>query len=259
MRPLSEIGRALVGCARIRASPSEYLRVALTNSPGEFKAFGFNVEAPDSSAFAYLYEEIGIYESYVFDARTDRPTIVDCGANIGLATLWFKNRYPRARILAFEPNPEAADVLDDALRRNDIEGVELHRVALGLEEGVRSLYAPLGHRASASASLDADHNPGSVEVAVVEVRRLSSFLPQRVDLPKIDVEGSEHAVLTDLDAAGVLHRCTTMIIEYGLGDRPDLSQVLEILVRNRFRYRIQGERHSDFHTRSNILIRAESA
>jgi FkbM family methyltransferase len=257
VRPLSTIGRALVGCARIRVSPSEYLRVALANSPGEFKAFGFNVLAPDSRAFAYLHEEIGIYQSYVFDARTDRPTIMDCGANIGLATLWFKKRYPRARILAFEPNPEAADVLDDALRRNDIEGVEVHRVAFGLEEGLRVLYAPIGHSASASASLDADYNLGSVEVAVVEVRRLSSFLPQHVDLLKLDVEGSEHAVLTELDAAGVLRRCTAIIVEYGLGDNPDLSRGRQILERNRFRYRIQGQRSVDFRKRSNILIRAE--
>jgi FkbM family methyltransferase len=217
-------------------SPSEYLRVALTNSPSEFKAFAFDVLAPDSRPLAHLHEEIGIYGRYVFDARTDRPTIVDCGANIGLATLWFKSRYPGARILAFEPNPESADVLDDALRRNAIECVEVHRVALGLEGGLRSLYAPGGHKASASASLDADHNLGSVEVAVVEVRRLSSFLPQQVDLFKIDVEGSEHAVLTGLDAAGVLHRCTAIIIEYGLDDNPDphessrfLSKIVSVI------------------------------
>jgi FkbM family methyltransferase len=233
------------------------LRVALTNSAGKYKAFGFDVLAPDSRAFAYLYEEIGIYESYTFDAQTDQPTIVDCGANIGLATLWFKNRYPRARVLAFEPNPEAADVLDDALQRNDIDGVEVHRVALGLAEGLSPLYAPVGHRASASASLDAHHDLSSVEVAVVEVRRLSSFLPERVDLLKIDVEGSEDAVLTELDAAGVLNRCIAVIVEYGLGDTPDLGRVLQMLERNHFRYRIQGQRDVDFNRRSNILIHAQ--
>ena len=166
-------------CAFACTPPLAYLRVALTNSPGTYKAFGFDVLVPDSEAFAYLYEEIAIYGSYAFDTRTDRPTIVDCGANIGLATLWFKQRYPRARILAFEPNPEAADVLDDALRRNDVDGVEVHRVALGLEEGLSPLYAPIGHRASASASLDASHDPGFVEVARVEVRRSRTSFPLR--------------------------------------------------------------------------------
>jgi FkbM family methyltransferase len=259
MRPLSVIARALLACTRRHGSPREYLRVALCNSPGTYKAFGFDVLAPDSNAFAYLYEEIAIYESYAFEARTDQPTIVDCGANIGLSTLWFKNRYPRAHILAFEPNPEAADVLDDALRRNDIDGVEVHRVALGVEEGFFPLYAPIGHRASASASLDASHDPGSDEVARVEVRRLSNFLPPQVDLLKLDVEGSEDAVLTELDAAGALDRCTAVIIEYELGDPPGLSRVLEILERNHFRYRIQGQRNVDFRKRSNILIHAQQA
>jgi FkbM family methyltransferase len=34
------------------------------------------------------------------------PVILDCGANIGLASIWFALRYPRARIYAIEPEPD---------------------------------------------------------------------------------------------------------------------------------------------------------
>ena len=203
MRPLSVIARALLACTRRHGSPREYFRVALCNSPGTYKAFGFDVLAPDSNAFAYLYEEIAIYESYAFEARTDQPTIVDCGANIGLSTLWFKNRYPRAHILAFEPNPEAADVLDDALRRNDIDGVEVHRVALGVRRAFFR-FTPLSAielappRPSTPATIRAlTRWPGS------KCDDSRTSFPQ-VDLLKLDVEGSEDAVLTELDAAGAL-------------------------------------------------------
>jgi FkbM family methyltransferase len=34
------------------------------------------------------------------------PLIIDAGANIGLATVWFAQRFPRARVLAVEPDAE---------------------------------------------------------------------------------------------------------------------------------------------------------
>jgi FkbM family methyltransferase len=52
------------------------------------------------------------YESAL--ARGQVPTIVDAGAHIGLATLWFATKFPRARIFAVEPAAENFEIL----RRN---------------------------------------------------------------------------------------------------------------------------------------------
>ena len=52
------------------------------------------------------------YESAL--ARGQVPIIVDAGAHIGLATLWFATQFPRARILAVEPAAENFEIL----RRN---------------------------------------------------------------------------------------------------------------------------------------------
>lgn len=43
-----------------------------------------------------------------------QPVIIDCGANIGLASIWFAIQFPKARIYAVEPDPENLDLL----RRN---------------------------------------------------------------------------------------------------------------------------------------------
>jgi FkbM family methyltransferase len=42
------------------------------------------------------------YEELVRQGKT--PIIIDAGANIGLASLWFAERYPRARLYAVEPD-----------------------------------------------------------------------------------------------------------------------------------------------------------
>jgi FkbM family methyltransferase len=40
-----------------------------------------------------------------------RPIIVDAGANIGAATIWFGTKYPEAKIIAIEPDENNLDVL----------------------------------------------------------------------------------------------------------------------------------------------------
>lgn len=44
-------------------------------------------------------------------ARGVRPVIIDCGANIGLASIWFANRFPDALIYAIEPEPDNFAIL----------------------------------------------------------------------------------------------------------------------------------------------------
>ena len=39
------------------------------------------------------------------------PLIVDCGANIGLASIWYAQKFPRAKIVALEPEPENFRIL----------------------------------------------------------------------------------------------------------------------------------------------------
>ena len=44
-------------------------------------------------------------------AEGKRPVIIDAGANIGAASLWFHRLYPEAAIVAIEPEPDNARVL----------------------------------------------------------------------------------------------------------------------------------------------------
>src|SRR5262245_29502721 len=53
-----------------------------------------------------------IFEEKIYGFRCDEPSpyILDCGAHIGLASLYLKEHLPSARIHAFEADPDLADL-----------------------------------------------------------------------------------------------------------------------------------------------------
>ena len=71
------------------------------------------------------------YDELVAGGET--PIIVDAGANIGAASLWFASQYPAAAVVAVEPDPENVAVL----RRNvaNQPNVRVLEAAIGSERG----------------------------------------------------------------------------------------------------------------------------
>jgi FkbM family methyltransferase len=57
-----------------------------------------------------------MYESIIQKAR---PLILDLGANIGLASLYFASKWPRARIIAVEPAPDNYQLLQGNIGEHD--------------------------------------------------------------------------------------------------------------------------------------------
>jgi len=87
----------------------------------------------------------GFYESEVIEAlrpELAQPGIVlwVIGANFGLHAVTAKYLFPTARVIAFEPYPGMAVLLNDNCRLNQVE-IELHTYALAGHNGVLSFYA----------------------------------------------------------------------------------------------------------------------
>src|SRR5271169_1281292 len=76
--------------------------------------FGFTINCFRYEYLVVLFEEIFLTGDYFFSTTTSSPNILDCGSNIGMSILYFKNLYPDARILGFEPDPDTFGML----RRN---------------------------------------------------------------------------------------------------------------------------------------------
>jgi len=214
-----------------------YARLHLPPSNGPARVLRREMHFADYGSMRHLFREIFVNRLYDVSLGSDAPTIVDCGSNIGMAALYFKRRFPRARILCFEPHP----VLFEKLCLNvQPLGIEPHQVALGSHDGVLDLHLNGGDVNTQSLNFSV-HDRGSRTSIAVECARLSRFLPERVDLLKLDIEGSEDAVLLELSESGALSRIENIVCEYHhhiSGPPSRLSGMLTVLERAGFVYTI---------------------
>jgi len=202
---------------------------------------GYELLFFDYSSFVYLVEEIFINGLYRFDAKTDAPVILDCGSNIGMSILYFKWWYPRARIVAFEPDPTTFALLQRNISANGITDVEIHNLALSDCSG-----EVLFHRQMAgdlSASVFEGRVKEEVEACLVPSQPLSTFISGPIDLMKMDIEGAEVYCIPELARSGCLTQISRMVIEchHNIPIRSDiLTTVLSVLEKYHFSYQLSS-------------------
>ena len=147
-------------------------------------------------------ERLRNYETAI-QAAGKVPVIVDAGANIGAAALWFAREWPRARIVGVEPDAgNAAMARENCARHHRIEIVE---AAIGGEQGFVSVESDVEAYAVTTQRATSGCRVVTVDdcVAMVEGGELFAV--------KIDIEGFE----SDLFAANTdwLDRAKLIYIE----------------------------------------------
>lgn len=168
------------------------------------KLFGHDFYYVASQDFLHALSEIFVDECYKSKLGKE-PFILDCGANIGLSTLYFSKEYPDAKIISFEPDKVNLELLEKNVRSFGLNNVQIRNEAVWNEhttlqfQGEGSLGSFVAQKATT----------GSYEVPAIS---LNSLLNQHVDLLKLDIEGSEYEVMKDIEAK--LHLVENIFLEY---------------------------------------------
>ena len=202
----------------------------VTRSNVKFLNYTFDV--PDLPSFCGQFKEIFVDETYNFKPSNEKPTIIDCGSNIGMSLLYFSKHYPAAKIIGFEADDEIAEISIKNLKRNNVFNCEVYKRAVWINEKGVSF---------SSEGADGGSINGTEKVEKVKSIRLKDFLDREsnVDMLKIDIEGAEYEVL--LDCSNSLSNVNNIFIEYHSWNNSDqnLSEIIKILEQNNFRYDIQ--------------------
>ena len=209
---------------------------------------GYKVTYRNDCELEVICDDIFRKNVYFFEANTREPFIIDCGGHIGLAVLYFKSLYPRARILSFEPNPETFALLQKNITENDLRGVEAMNMAL-TRDGNNGAILYVGEnflRAWDSTDTIEPNlwvNMHEYRGIPVQSTRLSSYINERVDFLKLDIEGAEVAVLDELN--GKLSAVAALTLEYHQNPanlaEGKLQQIIEKLSQSGFQYEIFRE------------------
>lgn len=206
-----------------------YSRYA-TRENVRFLDYAFTI--PDLQTFLGQFQEIFVGDCYKFVPQTPEPTIVDCGANIGLSCLYYNRMYPKSRVIAFEADPKIFPVLKRNLRDNHVNNVELLDKAVWINDGDVDF---------SIEGADGGSIYGSKNVIKVKCVRLKDVLAKYslIDFLKIDIEGAEYEVVEDCKDS--LGNVENIFIEYHSWSGKDqkLGEILSILESNKFRYFIE--------------------
>jgi FkbM family methyltransferase len=192
----------------------------------------YSLNVPDCQSFIWQFKEIFVDEYYRFESNLENPIIYDCGANVGTSCAYFKKLYPKARITAFEANPEIANILEENLRNNGIDDIRLLNKAVWVNsEGIE-----MGLESADASSIHMKLNRVKVESV-----RLRDYLEkeERIDMLKMDIEGAEVNVL--IDCKENLSKVKNLFIEFHSyrNEKQRLSEIINILESNNFRYFIK--------------------
>lgn len=165
------------------------------------KFFSISLTAfPDRDVFIRIYAgdmdifyEIFYKKIYELPESPEKCVIIDAGANVGFAALYFLHLMPGATIYCIEPDPDNFIFLQKNLKP-EIESGKVKPVMAGLS-GIDSFMNLRSSYLKYNTSLVGGGDEGSIRVATYSVATfMNQFNIDNAGLFKIDIEGSEENV-----------------------------------------------------------------
>jgi len=208
--------RTFVRLSILYGSSKRYVRRSV-------KIPGATLEVADAKSFIWQYYEI--YFKAYYDFKTDKkdPIIIDCGSNIGLGLLRFKQQYPNAELHAFEADDVICNILKKNIEKNQLSGIHVHNEAVWIKDETLH-FASEG----ADGGQIAENNEGTKPVNGIDLNRfLQRF--EHIDFLKIDIEGAEIQLLPHI--ASQLHKVDKLFVEFHSydGQTQHLSEVINAM------------------------------
>jgi FkbM family methyltransferase len=151
-----------------------------------------------NSSDTSVFSQIFVDKEYDIELNFEPKVIIDGGANIGLATVYFKNRYPNSKIIAVEPDAENMNVLKSNVA--NYKDVFIKQVCLWPQKGQMHLNDKYGLGKWAMVVEEFIEN-GNQDLDVVEALTLTDIMNEfnldYIDLLKLDIESAEKQLFSD--------------------------------------------------------------
>jgi len=222
------------------------------------RVLNYNIYSYRNSSLKHLIDEVFLKGDYEIDLPAS-PVIIDCGANIGVATLFFKYKYPNANLVAIEANSHAFEVLNKNIDKNGLNSVQaIHAVAGNFKTDSEDFY--ISNKGSLVGSIYKNRGGGQMESS--PTIKISDIVNERnqIDLLKLDIEGGEWGVFDDLNENDSFDKVNKMIVEYHHNQNSNerkFSEFLTIIENAGYKYNLHGIHHGRAGIFQDVLIYCE--
>ena len=142
-----------------------------------------------NSSDKLVVDQVFYQKDYDISLDFDPKVILDCGANIGLASIFFKNKYPNSTVISIEPEKDNFSILTKNLMPyNNIysekKGLWSESCNLEIIQGEDNL--PWSFYVKPTA-IKADNTIEAISIFEI----IKEYKLKEIDILKIDIEGSE--------------------------------------------------------------------
>lgn len=153
--------------------------------------------------------------------KVKNPIVVDIGAHIGLASLYF-TQIPNVKIHAIEPNPYNFHMLKENTK--DFPQITAHNVAIGGIDAKRTLS---GDKMAESFYMKGENN---IKVQGITLKTFMNYVSiDHIDGVKIDCEGEEYAIFLLPAFKEIAHKIDFIIGESHM--KPGIPQMIPELLK----------------------------
>lgn len=198
-----------------------------------------------------IINEIFVKKDYNF-FTDEKVILIDIGANIGIASLFFSKINNVDKIYAFEPVEETYKqaLLNFKLNEKILKISEFNNCGLGKSDRKevflfnRNVKGNTGVRGEMSSSFNASQvveKEVLIKKASVEVERIVKENPSAKIVVKMDCEGAEYEIFEDLEESNCIKNISFFLLEWHDKGSHVLDVVLE---KNGFNYFSQNLSHN---------------
>jgi FkbM family methyltransferase len=196
------------------------------NATFEFDGDGWTVRFEDLAFHVTAEQQIWILcevflrEDYCFNSDPPPGLVVDIGMNFGAASVYFAKKYG-CPVHSFELFPATADHAERTLSLNPKYASQIQINRFGLSDQKQSLQLPYDEKFTGEASVFRTEGGPGKSMVNVEVLPASEVLRPIIEgtagkpvYVKMDCEGSEFAILGDLERVGLLGHIAGLVLEW---------------------------------------------
>lgn len=167
----------------------------------------YNISIKRDSSDALVFRQLILEDEYLylvklFQTNRIKPDrMIDAGANIGLASIYFKAYFPEMKIVALEPVTETFGRLKKNISENNLQDIECVEKGLWNEDTFLKIDKSNRDQSDWSFRLIESSVP---DENTIETTSIKSILKENnwdyIDFLKLDIEGGEVSVFKDREA-----------------------------------------------------------